>query len=141
MMTHLAEENGFLRERINKLDKKAFKYACIYIYNMTMKLPIPPEPKEQKQKWKEELRSGGGRMNPARVTIKQGTWLTSPLWSKYDWKEQLKKSGISWQKFMELYRNVYHNFIGWVEGSITWEDGIKSFIKEIEEEIKRHSPL
>lgn len=104
------------------------------IHQMTMKLPIPPEPKEQKQKWKEELKRGRGKMNPARATIKQGTWLTSSLWSKYGWSKQLKKSRISWQKFMELYRNVYHNFIGWIEGTITWEDAVQSLIKETQKE-------
>ncbi len=105
---------------------------------MTMKLPIPPEPKEQKQKWNEDLRSGGGRMNLARATIKQGTWLTSPLWSEYGWKAPLKENGISWQKFMELYKNAYHNFISWVEGTIAWEDAVQNLVKEIEREIKRH---
>lgn len=104
---------------------------------MTLKLPIPPEPKEQKQKWKEELKRGGGKMNIARASIKQGTWLTSPLWSKHGWKKKLKENGISWQKFMELYRNVYHNFIGWVEGTIAWENAVHNLVKEIEDEIKR----
>ena len=99
-------------------------------------LPIPPEPKELKQKWNEELRRGGGRTNPARVTIKQGTWLTSPLWSEYGWKEQLKEGGINWQKFMELYRNVYHHFISWVEGTITWEDAVQNLIQEIEGKLR-----
>jgi len=105
-------------------------------------LPIPPEPKELKQKWNEELRRDRRRrMNPARVTIKQGTRLTSLLWSEYGWKEQLKESGINWQKFMELYRNVYRHFISWVEGTIAWEDAVQNLIQEIEGEIKRHQPL
>jgi len=102
-----------------------------------MKLQIPPEPINQREEWKKELEKGGGRMNPARVLIKQGTWITSPLWSEYKWKDELKKNGITWQKFMELYRNCYHNFVSWVEGSYSWDNAIKSLIRKIEREIER----
>ena len=92
----------------------------------------PPEPTSQKEQWKKELDRGGGRLNLARATIKQGTWLTSPLWNEYGWKEELKKRGITWQKFMSLYRDCYHNFIGWVEGTISWNQAISSLIREVE---------
>lgn len=104
-----------------------------------MGLQIPPEeliPQSQKEEWRNTLQRGGGKLNPARATIKQGTWLTTPLWN-YGWKEELKKNGISWQKFMELYRNCHHNFIGWIEGTVSWEQAIRSLIKEIENEVRR----
>lgn len=104
-----------------------------------MNLQLPPEPINQRIEWKKELEKGG-RMNLARYTIKQGTWITSPLWSEYKWKEKLKKNGISWQKFMELYRNCYHNFISWVEDHCSWDNAIKSLVREIEREIERAPP-
>lgn len=97
-----------------------------------MEFIIPPEPILLKGRFKAELSEGGGRLNPARMTVKQGTWLTTRLWNDYGWKEGLKNRGITWQKFMSLYRDCYHNFIGWVEGTISWDQAIKNLIREIE---------
>jgi len=102
-----------------------------------MGFKTPPELTDQKHHWKKELEKGGGKMNPARMTIKQGTWITSLLWSEYQWKEELKRNGITWQKFMELYSNCHHYFIGWAEGSFTWDNAIKNLIREIERESER----
>jgi len=104
---------------------------------MALNLPIPPEPKELKKKWKKELEKGGGRMNLARATIKQGTWLTKPLWSEYGWGDELKRYGISWQKFMEIYGTVSYYFLAWAEGEISWEGAIQKLIKEINKVIGR----
>jgi len=100
-----------------------------------MNLQIPPEPIDLRQEWKKVLERGGGRMNHARVTIKQGTWLTSSLWSDYGWKDELKKNGITWQKFMYLYRNCCHHFISWAEESLSWNEAVKNLIREVEREI------
>jgi len=102
-----------------------------------MNLPIPEEPTDVREDLKKGLERGGGRMNPARATIKQGAWLTSPLWS--GWKDELKKNGITWPKFEELYRNCSHHFISWVEESLSWNEAVKNFIKEIKREVERAS--
>jgi hypothetical protein len=97
-----------------------------------MVFKIPPEPVSLKEQWKEGLAKGGGRLNLARASIKQGTWLTTSLWNEYGWKEELKRRGITWQKFMSLYRDCYHNFISWVDGTISWNQAISNFIREVE---------
>ncbi len=95
-----------------------------------MVFKIPPEPTSLKEQWKEELAKGGGRS--ARASIKQGTWLTTSLWNDYGWKQELKGRGITWQKFMALYRDCYHNFISWVDGTISWNQAISNLIREVE---------
>lgn len=104
-----------------------------------MNLQIPPEPINLRQEWKKELGRGGGKMNLARATLKQGTWITSPLWSDYSWKDELKKNGITWQTFMELYTNSCHHFINWAEGYTSWNKTLENFIIEVEREIARRS--
>lgn len=95
-----------------------------------MKFEIPPEPTSLKDQWKAEIDKGGGRV--ARAAIKQGTWLTTSLWNDYGWKEGLKSRDITWQTFMSLYRDCYHNFMGWVEGTVSWDQAISNLIREIE---------
>ena len=97
-----------------------------------MNLQIPPEPVNLRQEWKKELEKGGGKMNLARVSIKQGTEITSPLWSKYGWNEELKANGVTWRKFEEAYSYCRNNFFNWIEGSLSWDDAIQSLIWEVE---------
>lgn len=109
-----------------------------YIYTgEKLELRTPLEPKHLKREWGDKLKRKGGETNLIRWTIEQGTWITAPLWSKYGWKRELKKNGITWPKFMHLYKYVSYHFINWAEDRETWEAVIQRFIGMIEEEIKR----
>jgi len=103
---------------------------------MALNLKIPSEAifQEVKNSWKEKLRKGD---DLTRWSIKQGTWLTTLLWKEYGWGKELKKRGINWQIFMHIYKKISYYFLGWAEGGFSWEEAIKSFIKEIEREIKQ----
>lgn len=104
----------------------------ICILSDKMNLQLPPEPVNLRQEWKKELEKGGGEMYLTRVSIKQGTEITSPLWSKYGWNEELKANGVTWRKFEEAYSYCRNNFFSWIEGSLSWDDAIKSLIREVE---------
>lgn len=63
--------------------------------------------------------------------IKQGTWLTDPLWNDYAWRLKLKKQGISWTDFMSAYGSVQYSFIKWKRGEKSWKEAMEDFIDEI----------
>jgi len=97
----------------------------------SLNLAIPPEPVEDKKRYKRELESG------ERYTkIEQGTWITTPLWKEYGWKEVLKSKGISWQKFMKLYGNVSIYFVDWVKDRVSWEAAVNRLIEEVEDYLR-----
>lgn len=66
--------------------------------------------------------------NPA---IKQGTWLTTPLWNDYAWGLKLKDRGVLWTDFMEAYGSVQYAFIKWKWGEKPWEEAMNDFIEAI----------
>lgn len=118
---------------------KSFLYGMYYTYirGENLDLPIPTEPTHLKREWGDKLRGKGGEASLIRWNIEQGTWITAPLWSKHKWKKELMKNGITWPKFMHLYKYVSYHFINWAEDRETWGDVIRRFIGMIEEEIKR----
>lgn len=63
--------------------------------------------------------------------IKQGTWITTPLWNEYAWGLKLKKRGVSWTDFMEAYGSTQYSFIQWKRGEKTWEDAMEDLIDTI----------
>ena len=96
-----------------------------------MSFQIPPEP-TYKEDWKKRLQGSPSESRLTRANIKQGTWLTTDLWNNYGWKEELKKRGITWQGFMALYRDCYHNFISWAQGTLSWQQAVDTLKREIE---------
>lgn len=62
--------------------------------------------------------------------IKQGIWLTQPLWNRYDWKTTLESYDISWQDFMREYPSW--TFVKWYRDEITWEEAIDTLIEKLE---------
>ena len=88
------------------------------------------EPTSLKEQWQEQLAKGNGKL--IRTSIKQGTWLTTPLWNEYGWKQDLMGRGITWPKFMARYSDCHHNFITWVDGTISWNKAISCLMREVE---------
>lgn len=63
--------------------------------------------------------------------IKQGTWLTTPLWNDYAWGPKLKNRGVSWADFMQAYGSSQYAFIKWKRDETTWEEAMNKFIEAI----------
>jgi len=100
---------------------------------MGLNLEIPPEPLE----YKELVRRGMKAHREVEIAnLKQGTWIASPLWSEVGWGKELKKYGITWQKFMSIIRDHYPYFYDWVKGKMSWDEVIRKLIERIEDEIE-----
>jgi len=95
-----------------------------------LQLSIPPENAfiSIKMQWKERAKTV-----PRTVVaeIKQGTWLTSILWKDYGWKYILEKHGVTWPKFMELYRYASYAFVEWVFDKRSWQEAIQVLINVV----------
>lgn len=66
--------------------------------------------------------------------IKQGTWLTTPLWNQYGWGIILRRSDVSWQIFMKAFGNTKYDFVRWMKNEKDWKDVMNSFIDQIIDE-------
>jgi hypothetical protein len=71
-----------------------------------------------------------------QATIKQGTWIASPLWSHYGWGNILKSYGFTWPNFMEAVRDNSYSFLQWINGEKSWDETIKDLIVIIEKRIE-----
>lgn len=63
--------------------------------------------------------------------IRQGTWLTTPLWHDYAWGLKLKSAGVSWHVFMQAFGNVQYVFIRWRRDETAWDTAMAELIDEI----------
>lgn len=63
--------------------------------------------------------------------IKQGTWLTTPLWNDYAWGLKLKYRDVSWTDFMQAFGSSQYAFIKWKRGKKSWEEAMQEFIEAI----------
>jgi len=99
--------------------------------NLKNELKIPPEDTQLQEEWKIRIRKEG-RKGLTIASIKQGTWLTKDLWSKWSWKEVLSKVGINWQKFMEAWSYCSHNFVYWAKDNFSWQSAMNRLIEELE---------
>jgi len=77
---------------------------------------------------KESFEAARSFSDPA---IKQGTWLTTPLWNEYGWSLELKDRGVSWGDFMKAYSSSQYAFIKWKRGEKSWEEAMNDFIEAI----------
>jgi hypothetical protein len=98
-----------------------------------VQLKIPPEPILAKELIKRGLEA---HRDLEIANLKQSTWIASPLWKDAEWGKELKKNGITWQKFMEIVRDHYPYFLDWVNDKASWDYVIKKLIERIEEEVK-----
>lgn len=72
-----------------------------------------------------------GAITLGEPAIKQGTWLTTPLWNQFAWGITLKRANLQWQDFMEAYGNSKYSFIRWSRGEESWKDAMYDFIDQI----------
>jgi len=72
-----------------------------------------------------------GAVQLSDAAIKQGTWLTTPLWNEYEWGDILEGYGVTWQDFMGEYRWVQRDFIRWGRGQQPWSTAIETFIDHL----------
>lgn len=95
-------------------------------------LEVPLEPTSAKDSMKRGLEA---HRELEIANIKQGTWVASPLWKDAGWRRELKKHGLTWQKFMILVRDHYPYFLDWVNGKAEWDYVIGKLIEHIEDEL------
>lgn len=95
----------------------------VIAYEQKIQLEIPPEPDTSESAW-----------NPPNVN--QGAIVTSYLWTDCDWKSELVKYGITWQKFNHLYSQVSIYFVDWIRGYISWDLAVTYLIDWIENYIE-----
>jgi len=101
---------------------------------MKLNLSTPREPVEVKEQIKashQKYRSGS--IDWASLNVWFGNQLPKYLWK--EWKDKLKPSGFTWQKFLKLLKYRTDKIILWSQGKIAW----KELVKEIKELI--NSPL
>ena len=101
---------------------------------MKLNLSTPKEPVEVKEQIKashQKYRSGS--IDWASLNVWFGNQLPKYLWK--EWKDKLKPSGFTWQKFLKLLKYRTDKIILWSQGKIAW----KELVKEIKELI--NSPL
>lgn len=97
-----------------------------------MELEIPPEPISVKE---EIVRGLKANRKLQIMSLKQATWIASPLWSEVGWGKELKRHGITWQKFMVIMRDHYPYFLDWVMGRMSWSGVMKRLVERIEDEV------
>jgi hypothetical protein len=98
-----------------------------------LSLETPPEPLSAK----ESIKAGLEVHRELEIAnLKQGTWIASTLWTEVGWGRVLKKSGLTWQKFMVIVRDHYPYFLDWVNGKAGWEYVVGKLIERVDEEVK-----
>jgi len=97
-----------------------------------LNLEIPPEPISMKDSIKKGLEV---HRELELANLKQGTWVASPLWRDTGWGRELKRHGLTWQKFMVFIRDHYPYFLDWVNGKASWNSIIGKLIERIDDEL------
>ena len=102
--------------------------------NMKLDLFTPKEPAEIKERIKSfHQKSNSNSIDWASLNVWFGNQLPKYLWK--EWKDKLKPSGFTWQKFLKLLKYRTDAIILWSQDKLKWED----LIKEIKQLI--NSPL
>ncbi|MCD6233192.1 hypothetical protein J7J81_02315 [bacterium] len=95
---------------------------------MKLNLSTPKEPVEIKEQIKaSHQKYRGGSIDWASLNVWFGNQLPKYLWK--DWKDKLKPSGFTWQKFLKLLKYRTDKIILWSQEKITW----KNLVEEIQE--------
>jgi hypothetical protein len=97
-----------------------------------MNLEIPPEPTSIKASIKRGLET---RRKLEIMSLKQGTWIASPLWSDVGWGKELKKHGLTWQRFMVVVRDHFPYFLDWVKDRVGWDEVMRKLVEHLEDEV------
>jgi len=101
---------------------------------MKINLSTPKEPIEIKEQIKAfHQKYPGGSIDWASLNVWFGNQLPKYLWK--EWKDKLKSSGFTWQKFLKLLKYRTDAIILWSQDKLKWQN----LIKEIKELI--NSPL
>ena len=101
---------------------------------MKLNLSIPKEPTEIKKRIKLfHLKSDSNSIDWDSFNVWFGNQLPKYLWK--EWKDKLKHSGFTWQKFLKLLKYRTDAIILWSQDKLKWEN----LVKEIKELI--NSPL
>lgn len=105
-----------------------------------MLLSIPPEPIEIRN-WISSLRQHLPSESSKKedTVIWTGNKLPKYLWDS--WKNDLKLSGITWQKFMRILNHRTDVGIMWYQGSLPWADFVKRVIELIEGPIGKEASI
>jgi len=101
---------------------------------MKLNLSMPKEPvevKEQIKAFHQKYRFNS--IDWASLNVWLGNQLPKYLWG--EWKDKLKSSGFTWQKFLKLLKYRTDAIILWSQDKLKWEN----LVKEIKQLI--NSPL
>jgi len=67
------------------------------------------------------------------LAVWYGNLIPKYLWK--NWKDELKKEGWTWQKFLKLLKYLTNYAINYVEGGISWESFVKTVIASLNGEL------
>ena len=96
-----------------------------------MNLPVPEEPTEIKMLIRSvRERLGGSDIDSDALAVWAFNRLPKYLWS--EWKNELKKGGISWQKFLKLLKFHEIDLIEWgLKDNLSWVIVVKRIERTI----------
>ena len=101
-----------------------------------MGLPVPKEPTEIKALMKSVRKNLGQGDDIEHDSLAVWSFNKLPKYLWEQWKGELKKRGITWQKFLRILKLRTVDIIDWgLKESLTWED----LIERIEDTINSYS--
>lgn len=89
----------------------------------------PKEIKSQISILKNQWKSEGGEINWDNLALWFGNKIQKYLWD--NWKDDLKKKGFTWQKFLRLMKYRNDDLLLWIDNRISWND----FVGKIRESL------
>ena len=86
-------------------------------------LCLPPEP--------EDLRASYREVDPAvrSVSIRQASDIVTPIY--HGWREQLRPSGMSWQRFVAAGSRNADLWSRWLDGAATWDQAVEGLVEQM----------
>mgnify|MGYP006287021383 CR=1 FL=1 len=90
---------------------------------------------KQELNWPSDRKFANLKEKP-KIIIREGSWLTHPLWYEYGWNETLQDKGISWSEFRDIYDSVRFHFLRWRENEERWDSAMEKFVEEVQEKIE-----
>ncbi|HVA05831.1 MAG TPA: hypothetical protein VNG12_03720 [Acidimicrobiales bacterium] len=90
---------------------------------MILTMPLPTEPMAVKQVYFDS------ESKVRRASLRQASDIVTPLY--HDWKDQLKKGDVSWQRFQAAASNNASAWERWLDGSSSWRTAVEEFLHRI----------
>jgi len=66
-------------------------------------------------------------------------WLASYLWKECHWRDELKRRGVTWQKFVSIVSEHKEDIENWLSNKIRWDELIKNVVTSVDERLVQAS--